>query len=69
MNWKQTRNELTQAILDRDIERIGKIADQLRFEAKLNYDQSFAVANELTGIDEQEWDSILYEADETALRR
>ena len=41
MDWKRTKDELTQAILNRDVEQIGRIAARLRFEGKLNYDQSF----------------------------
>lgn len=63
MDWKQTKDELIRAILDRDVEQIGRIADRMRFQGKLNYDQSFEVANQLTGVSEGEWDELLFEAD------
>ena len=64
MNWNEVKHELVQAIFARDIERIGQMANRLRFEGKLNYDQCFEVAHELTGIEEGDWDEILYEADQ-----
>lgn len=66
MNWNETRKELIDAILARDVERIGQLADRMRFAGGLNYDQSFAVAHELTGVEEGEWEELLHEADQVA---
>ena len=63
MNWIQIREELVAAILARDIEQIGRLADWLRFEAKLNYNQQFVIAHYLTGVAPGDWDDMLFEAD------
>lgn len=63
MNWKQIESELVAAILRKDVYRIGQLVDWLRFEAKLNYDQQFAIANRLTGVEPADWDQLLFDAD------
>jgi hypothetical protein len=63
MNWTQIESELIKAILSRNIRRIGQITDRIRYNAKLNYDQQYALARKLTGISEAEWDELLYEVD------
>ena len=66
MNWRQIETELAQAILAKNICRIGQITDWMRYEAQLNYDQQYAVARRLTGISDEDWDQLLYEADTSA---
>ncbi|MEM7479376.1 MAG: hypothetical protein AAF483_30705 [Planctomycetota bacterium] len=39
------------------------LVDWLRLEAKLNYDQQFAIAQKLTDIEPAEWDKLLFDAD------
>jgi hypothetical protein len=63
MNWKQIEQKLVAAILGGDVEQIGKIADVLRFRGRLNYRESFELANHLTGVSDSQWDALLYEAD------
>lgn len=69
MNWIKVRDELIQAIMDRDVCRIGNIANRMRRYGGLNYDQRYAIAHKLTGISEPNWDSALYEADLRQRRR
>ena len=63
MNWKETKDELARAILDHDAERVGQVVDRLRFGGRLNYDQCYELGHELTGINPDDWDELLYEAD------
>ena len=49
MNWRYIETELAQAILAKNIRRIGQITDWMRYEAKLNYDQQYALARKVTG--------------------
>ena len=63
MNWKQIESELITAILEKDVRRIGRLVDWLRFEANLNYDQQFAIAHKLTDIEPADWDQLLFDAD------
>jgi len=57
------REAFAQAVRDRDARRVGRMVDALRFQRGVNYGQCFALARELTGISETEWDELLYEAD------
>jgi hypothetical protein len=66
MNWRYIETELAQAILAKNIRRIGQITDWMRYEAQLNYDQQYAVARRLTGISDEDWDQLLYEVDTSA---
>ena len=66
MNWRHIETELTKAILAKNIRRIGQITDWMRYEAKLNYDQQYALARKLTGICDADWDQLLYEVDRSA---
>jgi len=63
MNYKDIEKKLVAAILAGDVEKIGEIADVLRFRGRLNYRESFELANHLTGVSDGEWDALLYEAD------
>lgn len=56
------------AILNRDLHRIGELVDELRFERRLNYCQTSALARKLTGISPADWDDLLYEIDLQASR-
>lgn len=69
MNWIKVRDGLIQAIMDRDVCRIGNIAKRMGRYGKLNYDQQYAIAYRLTGISESEWDTTLYEADTRQRRK
>lgn len=58
------RGALARAIRDRDVRRVGRMVDTLRFRHRANYGQCFALAHELTGIAEEDWDELLYEVDQ-----
>lgn len=35
----------------------------MRYDAKLNYGQQYALARKLTGISDADWDELLFEVD------
>ena len=58
------RGAFAQAIRDQDARTVGRMVDALRFRRRANYAECFALAHNLTGIAEAEWDELLYEADQ-----
>ena len=58
------RGAFAQAIRDQDARTVGRMVEALRFQRRANYAECFALAHELTGIAEGEWDELLYEADQ-----
>ena len=66
---KKTDLGLDNAIAKRDAEKVGAVVDHLRFRKGLDYGQCYALARELTGVSQQEWDELLSEADELASNR
>ncbi len=63
MTWKETEKALFDAILSRDLGRIGELVESLRFDAEFDYCRTAALAHKLTGISEADWDDLLYEVD------
>ena len=58
------RGAFARAIRERDARAVGRMVDVLRFRHRANYAECFALAHELTGIAEAEWDELLYAADQ-----
>lgn len=54
---------MAEAIHRQDARRIGQLVDTLRFQYRATYDACYSLAHELTGIDVDEWDALLYAAD------
>jgi hypothetical protein len=57
------REQLQKAVRERDATVAGAIADQLRFVYGLNYDQTFELVKDWTGLDAAEWATLMSEAD------
>ena len=60
---KTLAQALEHAIRDHDAARVGRLVDFLRFRCRANYDDCLEIAQGLTGIDEADWDELLFEAD------
>ena len=58
------RPRLRDAIERRDAPEVGRVVDFLRFGCGKNYEQCHALAHELTSISLDDWDALLFEADE-----
>lgn len=63
-NNKKLCSELQRAIERYDAKRVGRIVDVFRFAYGANYAECFQVAHKLTAISFDDWDALLYEADE-----
>lgn len=57
-------SEIAKLAVDRfDVRRALRVADILRFEWGMNYEQSYQKVAEWTGVDRDTWEELLYEAD------
>jgi len=57
--------QLAKAIHEKDAAACAAIVDFLRFRLGWNYDRTYALALEVSGVELAEWDALLYEADVT----
>lgn len=55
---------LKEAVRTKDIATISKIVNMLRFKFSFNYQDLYDYALEKTGIELQDWESLLYEIDD-----
>lgn len=63
------KDAITTAIVTSDAVLAGKISDMLRYDHGMDYDQTYKLVNEAHPIGAEEWDELLYAADEIDSRQ
>lgn len=60
---KKLGEVIREVVRDHDGQKAGRVADFLRFRHGMNYDQTYGLFRELTGISKPDFESLMYEAD------
>jgi len=58
------KDAVKKAVKERDIPEIGNIVEFMRFKLGFNYDDCFAFFNKQTSISQNDFEDLMYEADE-----